>query len=288
MAIKINQKKLHNIYITFALLLTQLVTTSVNGQSDTCIFPAIKHKIESVHSDVEREYWVSLPMRYDTLKNYPVLYVFDAEWRFNLVRHIAYDMAGNNKIPHHIVIGIPHINWQNQRGKDLTFSQSKNEYDGEDAADNEYNISNSGSGSLYYKYLTEELIPDIDKQYATSNERILIGHSYGGYFGSYILPLDTFFSAYQIYDPSIWYNEGEVIRHLTENTAQLDSTNIFISLQPVPEYHKSKIYEWIDTLKKKSIFNIDYMEYPDETHNSLYMQSFLDGIELLYSEYKSE
>lgn len=272
------------VYLIFVLF----IFTSAKGQSDTCIFPAIKHRIESIYSDVDREYWVSLPMRYDTLKTYPVLYVFDAEWRFNLVRHIAYDMAGNNKIPHHIVVGIPHINWENQRGKDLTFSQSKNEYDGEDAEDNAYNSSNSGGGSQYYGYLTKELIPDVDKHYATSHERVLIGHSYGGYFASYILPTDSFFTAYQIYDPSIWFSEGEVIRHFTENSAQLDSAHVFISLQPIPAYHKNKIYEWIDVLQENSMLEVAYTEYPNETHNSLYMQSFIDGIKSLYSDFKGE
>jgi predicted alpha/beta superfamily hydrolase len=275
--------------VTFICLLTILVLPFCKNralaQQDTCIFPAKKHLIDSDFSDLTREYWVSLPLRYDTTQPYPVFYVFDAEWRFNMLRHIIYDMGGNKKIPDHIVVGIPHTDWRNQRGIDLTFSHSRNEYDGEEVDSTLYDDSNSGGGALFYRYLTQELIPDVDKHYATNDQRILVGHSYGGYFASYIMSSDTFFSAYQIYDPSIWYNRGEVIEHLKRNEEQLKPANVFISFQPVPEYHKNKIRAFIETLKKYPQIQLDHKMYTDETHNSLFLRSFLDGIKFLYKNF---
>lgn len=255
------------------------------SQQDTCISPVKKHLLSSKYSDIKREYWVSLPLRYDTAKQYPVFYVFDAEWRFNMLRHIIYDMGGNKKIPDHIVVGIPHVNWRNQRGIDLTFSQSRNEYDGEEVDSTLYNDSNSGGGTRFYRYLTEILIKDVEKHYSTNDQRILVGHSYGGYFASYILPVDTFFTAYQIYDPSIWYSRGEVIDHLLNNQEKLKPANVFISLQPVPDYHQQKILKLIETLKKYPQIQLDYQLYPDETHNSLFLRSFLDGVKFLYKNF---
>ena len=261
---------------------------SLKAQQDICIFSAAQHHVDSEFSDVEREFWVSLPMRYDPDKSYPVLYVLDGEWRFNLVQQIAYDLGGNRVIPHHIVVGIPHINWQRQRQIDLTFSQSVNEYDSTLAVAGEYTLENAGGGASFYRYLTEEVIPVVDGHYATNQERILIGHSYGGYFASYILPTDTVFSDYQIYDPSIWYNYGEVISRFREKREEIHPCQVFVSYQPVPDYHANKIRELIDAFREHPRIGLHLREYPDETHNSLYMYSVIDGLKALYSDFQNQ
>ena len=195
-------------------------TNKVFAQIDTCINKTHKYEIDSDYLNETREHWVSLPMNYDTSERYPVIYLFDAEWRFDLIRTIAYDMAGNKKIPHHIIVGIPHVNWKNKRGIDLTFSHSKVEYNKEVVDSTVYNKSNSGGGQLFYEYLNNELIENVNKNYPTNNENILIGHSYGGYFNSYILPKKHKFNSFQIYDPSIWYSDGEAILEITKNLSK--------------------------------------------------------------------
>jgi len=275
----------------FTFLIGISFLLQLNAQEKFCPSSGIKHTINSKFGEIDRTFWVSLPMHYDTNKSYPVLYVFDAEWRFDLVRHIAWDMAGNKKIPHHIIVGIPHINWKNQRGIDLTFSYSKNEYDGEIVEDGYFNETNSGNGQLFYQYLTQELIKEVDGHYATNKKRILIGHSYGGYFGGYIIPFDTYFSAYQMYDPSVWYNQGEIITNLIEHKEKLKPASIFISYQKKPIFHKTKIEKLIKQLKKRARKNkgmkLATRKFKKETHNSLFMQSFVDGMNSLYSEYKA-
>ena len=124
---------------------------------------------------------------------YPVIYVFDAEWRFDLIKNIAFDLGANQKIQNAIVVGIPHMDWEYKRGQDLTFSQSRVEYDGDKVDATWYNASNSGHGMKFYKYLTEELLPDVNTKYATNGHETLIGHSYGGYFGGYILFFESSF-----------------------------------------------------------------------------------------------
>lgn len=273
--------------LCFSLLFC--ILTNIQAQEEICVTPAIQHELRSNFSDQSRTFWVSLPMNYDRAKSYPVLYVFDAEWRFELVRHIAWDLAGNKKIPHHIVVGIPHVNWETQRGIDLTFSHSVNEYDGTIVEDGYFNKKNTGGGQKFYQYLTKELVKTIDTQYSTNQERILVGHSYGGYFASYILPFDTCFNAYQIYDPSIWYNKGEVLDYLKQHQPALKSSNIFITYQPNPDFHKKKIEQLIKLLKKRSRQNgemkFTFKKYSKETHNALFMQSFIDGMKALYPNF---
>lgn len=267
---------------TLIFLLTVVLAGHLCAQADTCSFAFQKYSIRSTHLNAEREHWVSLPMRYDSSKTYPVLYVLDAEWRFDLVRNIAWDLEGNKKIPGHIIVGLPHVEMEYQRGIDLTFSESRTEYDGEAVDSTWYNAKNSGGGMLYYRYLTQELIPHIESHYPCNGENILVGHSYGGYFAGYLLSLPHSFSALQIYDPSIWYSNGDVITRLEQAALGSKNVHVFVSYQPIPKFHGQKIERFIRTLRKRKNLVVVSRKYKHETHNALFMYSFLEGMEALY------
>ncbi len=270
----------------FRLMLTCIFGLSVSGvshsQTVTCLNEVFSHTISSDPLGEDREIWVSLPMNYKKGESYPVLYVLDAEWRFDLVRSMAYDLSGNRKIPRHIVVGIPHIDMENKRGIDLTFSQSRIEYDGEAVDSTWYNASNSGGAERFYHFLSDELIPLINKHYATNGNNILVGHSYGGYFGAYIAGRNHPFSALQLYDPSLWYSGGEAMEQALKNTNK--EINVFVTYQDEPEYHAGMIRDFIESAGE--YFQFGSLSFPEETHNSLFMRSFLEGMSFLYSDYR--
>lgn len=261
-----------------SLLLIILSLANVLTAQDTlCRDRTISHTIHSEYLDEDRDYWVSLPLRYSDSLQYPVIYVFDAEWRFDLIKNLAFDLGANGKIENSIVVGIPHIDWKKKRGQDLTFSQSRIEYDGEAVDASWYTDANSGQGMKFYRYLIRELIPDVTKNYATNQHDTLIGHSYGGYFGAYLLSLDHPFEVIHMYDPSIWFSDGEVITRLGERYSD-KHIKIHLTYQPVPEFHKNKIEEFIRALESKKNIRLTKALYPNDTHNSLFLDSFYSGI----------
>ena len=197
----------------------------------------------------------------------------DLTWSENIV----FDLGANKKIENSIVVGIPHINLEEKRGQDLTFSQSRIEYDGDKVDSTWYNDSNSGQAMKFYNYLIHELIPDVNKNYATNNHETLIGHSYGGYFGGYLLSLDNPFDVIHIYDPSIWFSNGEVTDRLKKSSSQKD-IKIHLTYQPKPAFHKNKIEEFIAALEKKKNISLTTQFYQNDTHNSLFLDSFYQGI----------
>ncbi len=274
--------------LLFLISIFILGSNPAKAQTDTCINIIKKHTIQSKHVKGAREYWVSLPIFYDSTKNYPVIYVLDGQWRFDLIRPIAFDLAGNKKIPGHIIVGLPHRDWRSQRGIDYTFSNSSIEYDSTSVDSTIYNPTNSGGAEYFYRHLTEEVMPDVDAHYPTNGKNILVGHSYGGYFGTYILPRKSGFTAFQIYDPSIWFSEGEAINQVKEHLNQRKELDVFISYQPVPLYHAMKIEELIEELSKFNNITLYTKRYADETHNSLFMSSFIEGILALYKDWEAE
>lgn len=259
------------------ILILFLINLNLFAQDTICVNPTIRHGIESKYLNENREHWISLPLHYSDSLSYPVIYAFDAEWRFDLIKSIAFDLGANKKIQNSIVVGIPHIEVEKKRGQDLTFSQSRIEYDGEEVDSTWYNDSNSGSGMKFYNYLTKELIPDVNKHYSTNNQETLIGHSYGGYFGGYILSLEHPFEIIHIYDPSIWYSNGEVIERF-KNADYTQRTKIHLTYQQVPEFHKNKIEEFIKVLEANQYIELTTEFYENDTHNSLFLDSFYKGI----------
>lgn len=262
------------------ILISCFEITNSYAQCDSSAFLFKNHELFSESLQEKRNYWVSLPLNYSDSIKYPVIYLFDAEWRFDLIRNIERDLAGNKKIKSHIIVGIPHIDTENKRGIDLTFSQSRIEYDGDIVDSTWYTEENSGGGIKFYNYLKNELIIDVDKNYSTNNHRTLIGHSFGGYFGAYILTMSHPFDIIHCYDPSIWYSKGEVIDKLQKNSLSLNPVKIFISYQEVPKFHSDKIEKLIAELKKHSSIEVYYKKFENETHNSLFMESFIEGIKV--------
>jgi len=257
----------------------------VLAQEDTNFVEIKSYKINSKILETERKYWVSLPPDYDSCVTYPVMYVLDGEWRFNIINVLEKDLSSNGKIPPHIVIGIHHPD----RRLDMTFSTTKNNLVGE-ADTMIWNAKNTGNGRKFLAFIEDELIEEVNRRYSTSGFNILIGHSLGGYFCSYILPIQKSFKSLQIYDPAMWYNEGEAIKHINSNLSQSIRCIIYFSSSyafddEVSKHHK-KIEGLIEFLKRFPNIHSAYKNYENEHHNSMYLYSFLDGMSMLYKGYE--
>ena len=244
------------------------------AQNTFCPSPVTQHIITSKHLQEKRSIWVSLPFGYNDSRTYRTVYVLDAEWRFDLVRQILFDQGANQLIEPLIVVGIPHVDWEFKRGQDLTFSQSRIEYDGDTVDSTWYNNQNSGLGIYFYNFLQTELIPLIDEKYSTNSKRSLVGHSYGGYFAAYLLTLENPFDALYIFDPSFWYSDGEVTKRLSQ-TKVTKPTKVYLSYQKDPDFHCKKIRKWVKAANKQKALDLEVRTYKKLSHNALYLPSIL-------------
>ena len=94
----------------------------------------------------------------------------------------------------------------------------------------------AGGGQLFYDFLINELLPEIDTQYRTDkNNRALLGHSFGGYFVLYSLlnqlnNKTRYFKKFISASPMLWYNNF----YLNQLPQQLEKNNehlgIFMSV----------------------------------------------------------
>ncbi|MGD1846622.1 MAG: alpha/beta hydrolase [Salibacteraceae bacterium] len=274
--------------LCFSLLFLSLISWGIpNGvaaQADSCGMGFKVHRVASKHLGETRDFWVSLPYDYSDTNAYRVLYVLDAEWRFDLVRLLEFDQSANGLIDPHIVVGIPHVEWEVKRQKDLSFSQSRMEYDGEPVDSTWYNVRNAGGAEAFYRYLTQEVMPQVEALYATNGHNSLLGHSMGGYFGGYLLSRPQPFSTLYLYDPSAWYSDGEMSRVLGNGLGSKQKVQVVVTYQPIPAFHKSKVEEFITTVEQFEAIELHTKMYAQESHNSLFLPSFYWCLQLLREE----
>ena len=167
--------------------------------------------------------YIRLPKGYQRhqKRTYPVVYLLDANVYFEQVGALA---DKNTEAPV-IVVGIGYRDIRlldSLRQRDYTYPLAA-------PADS---FAVSGGGKRFFDFLTQELIPYVDRQYKTDpGQRALLGHSLGGYFALYALVegLRTgklAFTHYVAASPSLYYGDEYLRRQL----AALPAGN-----QPVPE-----------------------------------------------------
>jgi uncharacterized protein len=184
--------------------------------------------------------YVSLPASYsinDTV-HYPVLYVLDGKYSFNLFHTTRQIMDMGKEIEHVIIVAIgddskTYNEWLTNRHADFTPSHNaQNDSLFTKLLQLPAGSLRSGGADLFLKFLKHDLIPHINKKYKTNSDNSIYGHSLGGLFAGYCLLTDPYlFSRYSINSPSFWWNPQEIdslIKQFTQ--APLNrKTDIFIS-----------------------------------------------------------
>jgi hypothetical protein len=134
----------------------------------------------TIHSEIlgeERSVFIHRPPGYsESNDTYPVLYLLDAHARnsssgpdFQTVAKQV-DTMSHEGIPPMIVVGVVNTH----RSRDMLPIKTRV-------------YSESGGADKFLAFLTEELVPYVDKNYRTSGERILYGRSDSGLFTLYAL-----------------------------------------------------------------------------------------------------
>lgn len=245
--------------------------------------------IESTYLNEPREFWIGLPNDYDSTKAYPTLFVLDAEYWFNITYALTKEFYHNqDKSPELIVIGIPQVD-REHRKMDMTFTASK--YNSMNQIDSTliWDTAHTGGGMNFLNHIEKEVIPYVNSTYSTNGFNTIVGHSLGGYYCTYLLPLQTSFSAFLIFDPSIWYNSGDALTHIKQNLPKDFKTNIYLTSglkfngpDIMVRNHLNQIDSLNVLLQTYTNINLGYKSYPNEHHNSMYLYSLMDGLTYLF------
>lgn len=194
-------------YIALILLLPFAKATA--QQTDS--LPRIIHLHSTIVGD-DYTISVALPAGYNTSHSgYPVLYVTDANSNFTAAVQCARRMMQNKQLPPTLVVGIGYRTdslARILRLRDMTPDR-----------DPTLRRSHAGRSAIFLRFIKEELMPFIHKNYRTSSDAVYAGMAIGGVFGLYVLFHEPeTFQRYLIASPSIWYDSTVIFKYDREYT----------------------------------------------------------------------
>jgi predicted alpha/beta superfamily hydrolase len=165
--------------------------------------------LESEAVGVSYKLYVSLPRSYASSEAaYPVIYLLDADYSFAIARNVLEHLSDRGDLREAILVGIAYSGpdaYRTNRTRDYTPTFVPSGGYGPDYQ------AVSGGAAQFKRFISDELAPFVEAEYRASHERYLVGHSYGGLFGTWVaLTTPELFRGYVIVSPSLWYDGGMI------------------------------------------------------------------------------
>jgi len=264
----------------FRFLYLLLLTFCIHAFSLKAAEPLVygqSFELYSKHFEAPRRYAVSLPERYYLdERQYPTLYVVDADFQFHHVANVVRHLARMGKLPPMIVVGVA-----NQGNADYLMSTTWTVKDSE-----EFDSTVFGGVDTFNRFLYRELVPQIDKTYRTNNKKALAGYSLGGLFvlQSY-LDKDSPFNAFLAMSPSVWYDNYSLVEKYKQNLAtKYFNAPLFVSLANEKGMGVTELVEVLEGAEE-TISNWQFKQYPNESHYTTALPALYDGLQFLAPDY---
>ncbi len=275
--------------IAFFFVLYHFFVLDLSGQA----IELVQHEVLTFDSKTKGEgqiLYVHKPLNYDQEpeKRYPVIYVLDPEERFahTLVAQELLSAYTNSAVPASIIVGVKSVD------RYFDFSPKTS-----NAWQVPPFIKSTGGAELFRVYLTQDVIPTIEKKYRTAPFRVIVGHSMGGLFVlETLLEQPSLFKAYIVLDPSTFWNNGEIVDQFIEEAKSLNikAGRLFLADGLVPETIEVKLEPNQERLEKYLLANplpnisYKYLGLRGELHNEMPFQAVYQGLKAVFFDYRVE
>lgn len=202
----------NGIKLALLAVLFLFAPSAVSAGTEFKIHNTHTHFIKSAATELEYELYIRLPNDYSASeKRYPLALLNDTGYSMAVASGIVHLMAGRD-IEDVILVGISYSKGDNpliSRTRDYTPSYAPHETRGHPNAQHY-----SGKASQYIRFISEEVLPLIRQTYRINEEqKIFVGHSYGGLLGATILITHPeLFDYYILGSPSFWYDNKVMFR----------------------------------------------------------------------------
>jgi predicted alpha/beta superfamily hydrolase len=235
-----------------------------------------RYRIESKVLGERRTYIVHKPERYDfSDQRYGVAILLDGEGNIQHVSATVEQLVRSGRAMPMIVVGIE--NTDRQRDFTPPYAGSEGRPPG-----------NVGGAGKFLSFISDELLPEIDRSYRTRPVRILIGHSYGGLFAVYtLLNRPDIFKAYIAVSPSLWWDGQALAKqadHFVIDHKDLQ-TAIYMTMGNEGGEMLGGAQKVIGSLASLQQSSATFRHWPEESHASVVMRSVYEGMEWLNELY---
>ena len=235
---------------------------------------------------------VQLPLDYKEglKKHYPVVVLTDANFYFPMLAPIMHQYERAGLLPPLILVGIGYKSFESMnslRVRDYLYPKAIPSDE----------MKAPGGGLDYYEFITQGLLPKIDSNYRTeTNSRMLLGHSFGGYFSLFALQQQVAekrndFKGFVSASPSLWYNSNYLftLPIQLKNASLKDSLSIFLTvglLETPKEWTIKPVENMAKQLNDNHVakLKLSTVVYTDLDHMDAGLVSFIRGMEKMYSK----
>ncbi|MBE0663487.1 MAG: prolyl oligopeptidase family serine peptidase [Bacteroidales bacterium] len=283
--------------------LQQLVNAQINSTNQYLCKVGITDSIHSGFLNEFREIYIQLPDNYNPDKNqkYPVVYILDGEIFLPTLTDVQNYYSGGFT-PEMVLIGIAN---NRNRLRDLTTSTIATTYGMPFTEEN-------GGAENFSQFIEKELIPYIEENYAVSNFRTLIGHSYGGLFTVYsLLKHPHLYANYLAIDPSLDWDGQKLLKEAEEvlATQKFENKSLFMSLSGQLNMQDSNVsidnvmqdtteftmfarsniaFSKVVSQNVQNGLSFEWKFYPGDLHGTISFPSIMDGLISLFEWYQWE
>ena len=221
---------------------------------------------------------VALPESYghsDSFE-YPVMLVMDGSTQFEHIAGNVNFLSTFSIVPEMIVVGVSAKN----RIKHFTHTELEG-YEGR-----------SGGAQHYTRFLQDELLPELKKQYRVSPYTLVTGHSLSGLYTSYLAAQHAdFINASISVSPSLWWDDFALINDIKVAKQQAEKPPVrwFVSMANEPNEMAEGYTRLMKVLGEKSdsIFDWESQQFPEETHDSTPLIANVEGLKSTFRGYNA-
>ncbi len=254
------------------------------------------HRLHSDTVGVDYLLYVSLPRDYATHRErYPLVITLDADYAFPLTHAVVEHFVDRGNLPAMIVVSIAYDGarddiavYRRNRTRDYTPTHTL-----EGGYGPEFQ-RHSGGGPKFQAFIAEELLPFLESTYRVKpGDRTLVGHSYGGLFGTYVLlTRPDLFSRYVLVSPSLWY-DGKVAFAMEQAYADAHDdlrARVFFGVGSRENPPRTRL-AMVDDLAELEArlqarryrgLSVASRVFPDETHNSVFPAALTRGLRYVF------
>jgi len=221
-----------------------------------------------------REVYVYLPPGMEPGMVYPVIYLLDGHSLHNVCASFVQHYSGRERMPEAIVVGIA----STDRLRDFT-PYEREAYDGR---------YGGGGADDFLRFLVEELFPVVEEKYPVRDYRVLVGHSYGGLFVSYVLSSRPgLFRAYLACSPWLSEVDNVMVDEIGERLrGGFEERRLFyVAHEPITSPGiEDRILRMRRVLEENGgdDFVWEYKRYGDADHSNLPLKAIPDALDFFF------
>jgi predicted alpha/beta superfamily hydrolase len=204
----------------------------------------------------------------------PVLYIPDGGLAedFLHVAGLVQVLVGNGTMRPFILVGIENT----QRRRDLTGPTTN--------ADDKKIAPRVGGSAAFRQFIRRELMPAVRQRYRTTAETALMGESLAGLFTVETLLLEPdLFNTYLAFDPSLWWNNGQLARQAAGTLAAYrgPAKTVYLATSSQGDTAATRQLAGLLRTTGQPRFTSYYGPMPAETHATIYHPAALRGLRLV-------